>query len=86
VYFVIGKIKRAFALQEEFEDTKGVIRIRISKKNRQNNGLTLFREIRISCDTIWGGKNITSLYLERRQYLVVLFRGGDTILRHYFGR
>jgi hypothetical protein len=23
---------------EEFEDTKGVIRIRISKKNRQNNG------------------------------------------------
>jgi hypothetical protein len=24
--------------QEEFEDTKGVIRIRISKKNRQNNG------------------------------------------------
>jgi len=23
--------------QEEFEDTKGVIRIRISKKNRQNN-------------------------------------------------
>ena len=25
-------------LEEEFEDTKGVIRIRISKKNRQNNG------------------------------------------------
>jgi hypothetical protein len=25
-------------LQEEFEDTKGVIRIRISKKNRQRNG------------------------------------------------
>jgi hypothetical protein len=24
--------------QEEFEDTKGVIRIRISKKNRQHNG------------------------------------------------
>jgi len=24
--------------QEEFEDTKGVIRIRISKRNRQNNG------------------------------------------------
>ena len=24
-------------LQEEFEDTKGVIRIRISKKNRQHN-------------------------------------------------
>ena len=23
---------------EEFEDTKGVIRIRISKKNRQHNG------------------------------------------------
>ena len=25
-------------LTEEFEDTKGVIRIRISKKNRQHNG------------------------------------------------
>jgi len=24
--------------QEEFEDTKGAIRIRISKKNRQHNG------------------------------------------------
>jgi hypothetical protein len=24
---------------EEFEDTKGIIRIRISKKNRQHNGL-----------------------------------------------
>jgi hypothetical protein len=26
------------SLSEEFEDTKGVIRIRISKKNRQHNG------------------------------------------------
>jgi hypothetical protein len=25
-------------MKEEFEDTKGVIRIRISKKNRQHNG------------------------------------------------
>jgi len=25
-------------IEEEFEDTKGVIRIRISKKNRQYNG------------------------------------------------
>jgi hypothetical protein len=25
-------------IAEEFEDTKGVIRIRTSKKNRQNNG------------------------------------------------
>ena len=24
--------------EEDFEDTKGVIRIRISKKNRQHNG------------------------------------------------
>jgi len=24
--------------EEEFEDTKGTIRIRISKKNRQHNG------------------------------------------------
>jgi hypothetical protein len=28
---------------EEFEDTKGVIRIRISKKNRQNNGKTKYK-------------------------------------------
>jgi hypothetical protein len=27
-----------FPMKEEFEDTKGAIRIRISKKNRQNNG------------------------------------------------
>jgi len=27
-----------YSLQEEFEDTKVVIRIRISKKNRQHNG------------------------------------------------
>ena len=27
-----------FCMQEEFEDTKGVIRIRILKKNRQHNG------------------------------------------------
>ena len=27
-----------FIFTEEFEDTKGVIRIRISKKNRQHNG------------------------------------------------
>jgi hypothetical protein len=28
----------AIHIQEEFEDTKGAIRIRISKKNRQHNG------------------------------------------------
>jgi len=28
----------AFSMQEELEDTKGVIRIRKSKKNRQHNG------------------------------------------------
>jgi len=27
-----------YVFQEEFEDTKGVIRIGISKKNRQHNG------------------------------------------------
>jgi hypothetical protein len=27
-----------YLLHEEFEDTKGVIRIRISKKNRQHRG------------------------------------------------
>jgi hypothetical protein len=30
--------KTNITLQEEFEDTKGVIRIRILKKNRQHNG------------------------------------------------
>ena len=30
-----------YLLQEEFEDTKGVIRIRKSKKNRQHNGFDL---------------------------------------------
>ena len=30
-----------YLLQEEFEDTKGIIRIRKSKKNRQNNGFDL---------------------------------------------
>jgi len=29
---------RSYAVQEEFEDTKVVIRIRISKKDRQHNG------------------------------------------------
>jgi hypothetical protein len=29
---------KQYILQEEFEDTKEVIRIRISKKNRQHNG------------------------------------------------
>jgi peptidyl-tRNA hydrolase len=28
----------AVLIQEELEDTKGVIRIRISKKNRKHNG------------------------------------------------
>ena len=30
--------KRDYSSQEEFEDTKGVIRSRISTKNRQHNG------------------------------------------------
>ena len=34
--FVLDKMWLLF--KEEFEDTKGVIRIRISKKNRQHNG------------------------------------------------
>ena len=29
---------KSLSLREEFEDTKGVIRIRKLKKNRQNNG------------------------------------------------
>ena len=31
-------LKSTCVVKEEFEDTKGVIRIRISKKNRQHNG------------------------------------------------
>jgi hypothetical protein len=34
----IGLCLKITRLLEEFEDTKGVIRIRISKKNRQHNG------------------------------------------------
>ena len=34
IYIILYQI----TLQEEFEDTKGVIRIRKSKKNRQHNG------------------------------------------------
>ena len=32
------KVEYKHRYQEEFEDTKGVIRIRIPKKNRQHNG------------------------------------------------
>ena len=32
------KVEYKHRYQEEFEDTKGAIRIRISKKNRQHNG------------------------------------------------
>ena len=34
----INVIENRRDCQEEFEDTKGVIRIRISKRNRQQNG------------------------------------------------
>jgi hypothetical protein len=36
------KVQKAFkVIKEEFEDTKGAIRIGISKKNRQHNGQML---------------------------------------------
>ena len=34
---LLGKLYNDILLQEEIEDTKGVIRIRKSKKNRQHN-------------------------------------------------
>jgi hypothetical protein len=34
----IKKTRQLLYYEEEFEDTKGVIRIRILKKNRQHNG------------------------------------------------
>jgi hypothetical protein len=34
----IPETHRLHQIKEEFEDTKGAIRIRISKKNRQHNG------------------------------------------------
>ena len=34
----IWTVKKNRSMKEEFEDIKGVIRIRISKKNRQHNG------------------------------------------------
>jgi hypothetical protein len=37
---LINKKLFFFILQEEFEDTKGVIKIRKSKKDRQHNGET----------------------------------------------
>ena len=33
------------SVQEEFEDTKGAIVIRISKKNRQHNGKKKYKRI-----------------------------------------
>ena len=36
----LSLLKTADVPQEEFEDTKGIIRIRNSKKNRQHNGKT----------------------------------------------
>jgi hypothetical protein len=32
------QIRQTISILEEFEDTKGVIQIRISKKNKQHNG------------------------------------------------
>ena len=39
IFFRLFVILSQKCEQEEFEDTKEVIRIRISKKNRQHNGL-----------------------------------------------
>ena len=36
--FIIQYVQPNNEISEEFEDTKGAIRIRISKKNRQHNG------------------------------------------------
>ena len=36
--FIIQYLQPNNEISEEFEDTKGAIRIRISKKNRQHNG------------------------------------------------
>jgi hypothetical protein len=36
-YMHLGTTLRKYQSQEEFEDTKGAIRNRISKKNRQHN-------------------------------------------------
>ena len=36
--FTMRILKSFLLLQEEFEDIKGVVRIRISKNNRQHNG------------------------------------------------
>jgi hypothetical protein len=37
-YLMIRYIWEIFLCEEEFEDTKGAIRIRLSKKNKQHNG------------------------------------------------
>ena len=38
------QIRQTISILEEFEDTKGVIQIRISKKNKQHNGQKKKRE------------------------------------------
>jgi hypothetical protein len=38
IFKLVATLTFSCWLQEEFEDTKGVIRICISKKNRQRNG------------------------------------------------
>jgi len=40
--------------QEEFEDTKGAFRIRISKKNRQHNGQKKIGNVAIN---MYGGRD-----------------------------
>jgi hypothetical protein len=48
-FFVIG------LEYEELEDTKGVIRIRISKKNRQPNGKTKYK---------WTNNDLPTIYIK----------------------
>jgi hypothetical protein len=58
-----------FIIQEEFEDTKGVVRIRISTKNRQHNGQRIkykrknndLQSIRIKHRHVFHSKNIYPL-------------------------
>jgi hypothetical protein len=67
---------------EEFEDTKGVIRIRISKKNRQHNGTNLYfgYSAYVSCKRVVTSMHSKIVYLIRQHNLL---RVSSVILHTY---
>jgi hypothetical protein len=56
-------LKAYYIIYEEFEDTKGTIRIRISKKNRQHNGQDLVENWWRTVNTMSKRQGQTMIYL-----------------------